>query len=87
MCEGPQDVIYYPHKISKGFCQPEIHNQPLKKVYIVFKGSLPYIYGLYWNIVIVTLQIDLVKILGLIELVQQVINLWDYMPPPHSDFV
>jgi len=53
--EGPQDVIHRPHKSSRGICQPIGHDQPFKKAFLGFEGSIPYIYGLYWNLVVVRL--------------------------------
>lgn len=50
------------------------------------KGGLPYICELYWNLVITRIHIDLAKILGPLELVQQVINPWDWIPVSDSDF-
>ena len=55
--------------------------------FIGFEGGIQYIYGLYWNLVIARLQIDLAKILGPLELIQKVTNLWDWIPIPDNDFV
>ena len=85
--EGLQYVIHQPHKSSRDIYQPEGHDQPFKNASLGFEGGHPYIYGLYWNLVVTRLQIDLAEILGPIELVQQVINLWDWMPVPKSKFV
>jgi len=43
--------------------------------------------GLYWNLVIARLEIDLVETLGPLKLAQKVINSWDWILVPDSDFV
>ena len=45
--KGSQDVIHQPHKSCRGICQPERHDQSLKKALLGFEGDLPYIHGLY----------------------------------------
>lgn len=80
--ERLQDVIHQPHKISRGIFQSKGHDQPLKKALLGFEGGLPYIYDLYWNLVISGIQIKFFEVLGPLELVKKVINSWDWVPIP-----
>jgi len=73
-------------KVARAFVNPKgITNHSkspslnLKVIFHTFMGS--------WNLVITRLHINLDEILGPLELVQQVINPWDWIPVPDIDFV
>ena len=71
-----------------GIRQPERHDQPFKKAHLGFEGSIPYIGGFDRHLVIMRIQINLAEIFGSLELVQKVINPWDWVAPvPYNDLV
>jgi len=65
--------------------QPERHDQPFKKALLGFEGSVPHIEGFNQYLVITRLQVNLAEIFSPLELVQKVINLWDWIPIPDND--
>ena len=85
--EWPQDAIHQPHEGCRSIRQPKRQNQPFKKALLRFEGSLPHIRGFDWYLVIFELQVDLAKIFHPLELVQKVINPWDWIPIPDKDLI
>ena len=67
--------------------QPERHNQPLEKALLGFEGNLPHIRGFDWFLVTFGIQFDVAEIFGPLELVQKVINSWDWVPILNNDLV
>ena len=82
--EGPQYGFHQPHEGYGGIFQCERHDESLEKVLHEFKGILPHIEGFNKNLVIPDIQVNLVEIFGLLELVQKVINMWDWVPIPNN---
>ena len=82
-----QDVIHQPHEGCRRICQSERHDETLQKALLGFEGSLPHIRGFDWYLVIPIFQVDLTEIFFPFELVQKVINLWDWVPIPDNDIV
>ena len=64
-----------------------MHDQLFKEALLEFEGILPYIGGLYWTLGIARFQINLAETLVPLELVQKIINMWDWIHVPSSDFV
>ena len=58
-----------------------------KRLSFDLKEFYPHIGGLYWYMVIKKLQVNLAEIFGPLELVQKVVNPWDWIPIPDSDHV
>ena len=52
----------------------ERNDQPLKKAFLRFEGSLPDIHLLNWHLMIARIQVNLVEILGPLELIEEVID-------------
>ena len=67
--EGSQDDFHQPHEGCGGIPQPERHDQLIEKALLVYVGSLPYITGFYWYLVVTKLQVNIAEIFGPLELV------------------
>jgi hypothetical protein len=85
--ERPQDIIYHPHEIFWGIFQAKGHDQPFKKTFFGLEGSLPYISLIYWDLLVVVLQINLTEIFGPLQLVKEIFNLGNWVPIPDCDFI
>ena len=59
----------------------------MKKSLLRFEGSLPYIGRFDWYLVITELQVHLAEIFVPFELVQKVINPWDWVLISENDLV
>lgn len=84
--ERPQDVIHQPHESCGGIRQIERHDQPIEKTLHGLESGLPHIYGFYQNLVIIKLKIYIIEVFGPLEMVQKVINLWNWVPVLKYDF-
>ena len=82
-----KDVIHQPHQGCRSIQQPERHNQPFEKALFGFEGNISYIGGFDSYLVISRIQFELVEIFSPLELVQKVINPWDWIPILDRDFV
>ena len=72
--ERPQDIIHHPHESCWGIFQAKGHDQPFKKIFFGLEDILPYINLLYWELVVVGLQINLIEVFGPLELVKDIVN-------------
>jgi len=72
--EKMKNIIHEPHECSLCISQPKRHDQPLEKTLPHFEGCLPRVLLLYPHLMISTLEINLGKELGTLQLLQQVIN-------------
>ena len=72
--ERTKNIIHEPHECSWSISQPKRHDQPLKKTLPHFEGGLSRVLLLYLHLMIPTLEINLGKEPGTLQLVQQVIN-------------
>ena len=62
-----------------------MHDQPLEKALLGFEGNIPHIRGFDMHLVITKLQVNLANIFGPLKLVQNLINLRDWVPIPDNE--
>jgi hypothetical protein len=70
-----------------GHLQAKGHDQPFKNTFFGLEGSFPYIYLLYWDLIVAILQINLTKLFGPLELVKEIIDSWNRVSIPDYDFI
>jgi hypothetical protein len=70
-----------------GIRQTKGHDQSFKKTSFGFERSLPYICLFYWDFVVVRIYINLVEVLGSLELVKKAINSVSWVLVLDYDFV
>jgi len=85
--EMSQYVIHQPHKSYRGIFETKGHDQLLKESLFGFEGGLRYICGFYMNLVIARIWINHAEELGPFELVDNIINLWDWVFDPDNDLI
>jgi hypothetical protein len=81
-----QDVIHQPHESCWGTHQNKWHVQPLENTFFTLESSLPYISIFYGDLVVVKLQINITKVLGLLELVEKVVYSGNWVSILNCDF-
>jgi hypothetical protein len=85
--ERMQDIVHHSHEICWGIHKTKGHDQPFKNTFFGIEGSFPYIYLLYWDLMVARIQINLTKIFGPLELVKEIIDSGNKVPIPDYDFI
>jgi hypothetical protein len=84
--ERSQDIVHHPHESCWGIRQAKGHDQSFKKTFFGLEGSVPYIGLIYWDLVVVVLQINLIEVFTPLEMVKEIINSWNWVLVPDCDF-
>jgi hypothetical protein len=59
--ERQQDIFHHPHGSCWGIRQTKGNDQPFKNIFFGFEGSFPYIYMLYWDLMVAKFRLILLK--------------------------
>jgi hypothetical protein len=78
-----QGIVHHPHEICWGICQVKGYDQPLKNTLFGLEGSIPHIDMLYWDLVVVGLQINLTEVFVPHELVKEIVNSGNWVSVPN----
>jgi hypothetical protein len=68
-------MVHHPHESFWSICQTKGHDQPFKKNFFSLECSLPYICLFYGDLVVVKLHINLIKVFGPLEMINEIVNL------------
>ena len=85
--ESPQDIIHHPHESCWCIFQAKWHDHPFKKTFFGLEGNLPYIGLLYWDLMVVELQINLTEVFSPLDLVKEITDLGNQVPILDCDFI
>jgi hypothetical protein len=85
--ERPHDIIHHLHEICWGIRQTKGHDQPFKNTFIGLEGSFPYIFLLYWDLMVSKLQINITEVFGSLEIVKEIIDSGNQVLVPDCDFI
>jgi hypothetical protein len=69
--ERLQYTVHHPHEIFWAIRQTKGHDHPFKNTFFGLQESFPYIYLLYWDLMVTRLQINLTEVFGPLDLVRK----------------
>lgn len=82
-----KDFIHHPHKGGRSISEPKRHYKPLKETKAYFEHNFSSILRLHLNMMIPTFEIQHWKELWTLQLINQIINLWNWISIFDSDFI
>jgi hypothetical protein len=85
--ERPQDIVHHTHGSCWGIFQTKGHDQPFKMTFFSLEGSFPYIYLLYWDLMVAKLHINLTEVFFSLGLIKDIVDSWNRVPVPDCDFI